>query len=423
MGFFDFFKKKNDTLQKKPDIHQPYYWEERSYMQIVPSSDEYVLDEGMLDRIGGIEGVTVKSFVMPTKELSGTLDIEYDQKNYEVVFFWADFTLPKMYQHQNQYFTDTEMDALKKANKALIYHIKFGEEPKKAYHLQLKLACAMVPDFMGLVDESAEKLMCPGWVKLAASSGTLPANDSIYTVQAISGKKGDVWLHTHGLARCGVTELEILDSDKDNYNNHYYVISTLAGRLLDGSDTTEPLLIGRLSNGGSIFAAPVLWNAALLKYPKNILGGIQDRKDGHNSITSIIFLTNESGEFCPVTDYNKILGENPLFFISSEETRRMSMLARERYDYLKTAFAMEETHILIKVGLPTAHGETPEHIWFELEEFTESGFKAVLTQEPYDVPDMHEGDKGEYTADDVTDWIIFNKQYGRITPETAYILN
>lgn len=422
MGIFDIFKKDGAESDKIPEIKPLYYWEESSYMQIVPSSDEYMLDDGMLDRISGIEDLRVLSFVMPTKEMSGTLDIEYHQKNYEVGFFWAEFALPQLYQHQNQYFTEKEMNALKKANKALVFHTKLGDVPKEAYHMQLKLACAMVPDLMGLVDESAEKLMCPGWVKMAARSYVLPANDSMYTVQAISAKNGEVWLHTHGLARCDLTELEILCSDKDNYNNHYYVISALAGRLLDGSTVSEPLLIGRLSNGGSLLVKPVLWNEGILKYPKKTLGGIADRKDGHNSKTSIVFVSSENGGLKPVSDYNAILGENPLFFISSEETRRMSMLARERFEYLKTAAAEEGTNVLIKVGLPTASGESPEHIWFELKGFTENGFRAELTQEPYDVPDMHTGDIGEYTVDDVTDWLVFSEKYGRVTPETAYLI-
>ena len=422
MGFFDFFKKSQSEPDVKPEIQPLYYWEKSSYMQIVPSSDEYLLDDGMLDRIGGIEDLKVTSFIMPTAELSGTLDVEYKEKNYEISFFWAEFALPKMYQHQNQYFTETEMNALKKANKALVYHTNLGDVPKEAYHLQLKLACAMVPDFMGLVDESAEKLMCPGWVKMAADSYVLPANDSIYTVQAVSAKSGSVWLHTHGLARCGVTELEVLCSDKENYNNHYYVISSLAGRLLDGADTSEPILIGKFSNGNPILVKPLLWNEGIFKYKKNVMGGLADRKDGHNSKTSIVFISEPDGRLNPVSDYNDILEKNPLFFISTEETLRMSMLARERFEYLKTGAKQEETTALIKVGLPTASGNTPEHIWFELKEFTENGFKAELTQEPYDVPDMHTGDIGEYTVNDVTDWMLFSKKLGRITPETAYLI-
>ena len=425
MGLFDFFKKSGDA-DKAALVKQPLgYWEESSYMQLVPPSDGYMLDEGILDRVGGIEGLDVKSFAMPATGSEGELLLDYGGEEYKVSFFWASFELPQMYRHNNQFFTEKEMQALKRVKKALVFHMKFGSEPKKSYHLQLKLACAMMPDLMGLIDESAEKLLCPRCVKMAARSYVLPANDSLYTVQAISAKNGEVWLHTHGLARCGITELEILCSDKENYNNHYYIISALAGRYLDGSvKEGEPVLIGRFSNNDPIVVTAVIWTEALGRYKANVSGGAADRRDGHNSETSIVFMCEENGLLSPVTDYNKILADNPLFFISSEETQRMSMLARERFEYVKTAAENDigEKQIIIKIGLPTASGETPEHIWFELESFNGDKFSAILTQEPYDVPDMHTGDRGEYTVDDVTDWMIFSKKYGRIVPETAYLL-
>ena len=71
-----------------------------------------------------------------------------------------------------------------------------------------------------------------------------------------------MWLHTHGLNRCGLYELEILKSDKENYNNHYYLISTLASHLLDKDDRTpEPgagVYIGMLNDRLPIVATYVL---------------------------------------------------------------------------------------------------------------------------------------------------------------------
>ncbi len=421
MGLFDFFKKKAET---KPLVQQPpQYWEESSYMQAVPSSDEYILDEGMLDRIGGIEGLTVKSFEMPAEKYEGNLVLDHEGEEYKVSFFWSQYELPQLYQHPNQFFAEDEINALKSVKKALTFYMKFGKDPQKSYHLQLKLAVAMLPDLMGLVDESAEKLLCPRWVKMAASSYVLPAYDCLYSVQAINEDKGEVWLHTHGLARCGITELEILNSDTENYNNHYYVISTYAGRLLDKSVAPdEEALIGRFSNGDAVAVKGLVWTEALAKYPRIAFGGAKDRQDSHNGLTSVIFICEDNGLLSPVDEYNDLLNDNPLFFISTEETARMSMLARERFEYMKGAARQGLGTVLIKVALPTEHGDTPEHIWFELKELTENGFRAVLKQEPYDVPTMHEGDEGEYTIDDVTDWMLLSEKLGRITPETAYLI-
>ena len=106
----------------------------------------------------------------------------------------------------------------------------------------------------------------------------------------------------------------------------------------------------------------------------------------------------------------------------------MKFMARDRFDILKK-FIQEnpENKALIKVGLPTdgedgePDYENLEHIWFELKEFTEDGFRAILTQEPYRVSSIKAGDEGEYTINDVTDWIIYTEEMS-IEPNTAYLL-
>ena len=47
-------------------------------------------------------------------------------------------------------------------------------------------------------------------------------------------------------------------------------------------------------------------------------------------------------------------------------------------------------------------------------------FKARLTQEPYNIPNLHEGDEGTYSIDYVSDWMIHTEN-GVISPETVYL--
>ncbi|MBP5732650.1 MAG: hypothetical protein J6W66_02320 [Lachnospiraceae bacterium] len=44
-----------------------------------------------------------------------------------------------------------------------------------------------------------------------------------------------------------------------------------------------------------------------------------------------------------------------------------------------------------------------------------------MTQEPYYVSGIKEGDVGTYSFDDVTDWLVFTKER-RISPDDAYLL-
>ena len=164
-----------------------------------------------------------------------------------------------------------------------------------------------------------------------------------------------------------------------------------------------------------------------LKEYKNLdLGGPQDREDGHNTKTSLIFLykseeDEENKVLTKVSEFNDLWGENPIFFISDEETARMKSLAMERFDYVKEEFKNKDNHIIIKIGLPVDDDGNFEHIWFELLEFVGDKFKAKLLQEPYDVKDIHEGDERTFTVEDVTDWIIYTPSFS-VTPGSAYLL-
>ena len=168
-----------------------------------------------------------------------------------------------------------------------------------------------------------------------------------------------MWLHTHGLNRCGLYELEILKSDKENYNNHYYLISALASHLLDKDDrTSEPgvgVYIGMLNDRLPIVATYVSWTKALDEYRSLVLGSADDREEGHNGRTAPVFIyTSEDdekkGRLRKVSEYDSMWGENPLFFISTRETNRMSALARERFGLVKYMAKKDEGSILLKLA-------------------------------------------------------------------------
>ena len=211
------------------------------------------------------------------------------------------------------------------------------------------------------------------------------------------------------------------------------MISALASHLLDKDDrTSEPgvgVYIGMLNDHLPIVATYVSWTKALDEYRSLVLGSADDREEGHNGRTAPVFIyTSEDdekkGRLRKVSEYDSMWGENPLFFISTRETNRMSALARERFGLVKYMAKKDEGSILLKIGLKTDSAEQAddrEHIWFKLLEFDGERFKGQLIQEPYDVSHMHEGDEGWFTVEDVTDWIIYLEEFS-VTPDTAYLL-
>lgn len=419
-----FFKKKPKVVEAPLG-----YWEEKSYMMAIMKDVDDDFLKKALDRIETIKGVKVKDNHYDVSKNVVYVTLSYQKDDYEVGFYIGGASIPEYYLNHNFLFTEDERKAILEANKAITIFMSFENDTRKDYHLQLKLAVALAPDMLGLLDESAEKMLPVKWVKTTASSNVLPSSKYMFTVQAVAGEDNKVWLHTHGLCRCGKTELEILESDKDNYGNHYNLINTYAMYLIDKKDFNPfetGAYIGCLINGTPVVTTCKSWVEGIYEYKNLSLGGLKDRANGHNSKTSIIFLyQSEEDEknkvLSKVSIYDKLWGDNPLFFITNEETNRMKLLAMERFSYVKKAFENKENQILIKVGLPLPEKGNFEHIWFELLEIKEDKFKAKLTQEPYNVDDIHEGDERWYTIQDVTDWIIYTPKMA-VSPDLVYLL-
>lgn len=406
------------------------YWEEKSFMLVIPANNNEDYLNNCFERISAIKGVKIKDKDFVVEKGLIRLILEYEDEEYEVGVYPGGISVPEYYLSKSFFFSEEEKEAILKAQKSLTIFMKFSDNYKKSYHLQLKLVVAMVPDLIGVMDESAEKMLPAKWVFMTAESNVLPNPKSLFTVQAVAGKNKEVWLHTHGLCRCGIPELEILESDEANYQNHYNLISTYAMHLLDKKNDLPNFevgcFIGRLINGYPVVVTSRSWTEGIREYKRLKLGNLKDRSGGHNTKTNIIFLyQSEEDEnnrvLSKISIYDKLWGENPLFYFSDEETFRMKALAMERFNYVKEAFKDKDNTVLIKVGLPLKEKGKFEHIWFELLEVKGKKFKGKLTQEPYDVPDMHTGDEEWYTVDDVTDWIVYTKDF-TVNPDNAYLL-
>ncbi len=406
------------------------YWEKSSYLLAIPEKEEEDLLKDSLERVAMIPGVEIKEKQLHAEKSLVTLRLVYENEEYEVGFYPGGVSVPEYYLNKNFYFSEEERKNLLKAHTSLTIYMKFHEDAKKSFHFQLKLAKALVPDLIGLLDESAEKMLPAKWVFMTAESKVPPNPKSLFTVQAVADKNNKVWLHTHGLCRCGIPELEILESDQENYQNHYNLITAYAMYLLDKKGDFDSfdkgVYIGHLINNHPVVVTSRLWTEGIKQYKHLKLGNLKDRQEGHNTKTNIIFLykseeDEKKGILSKVSIYDELWGENPLFFFSDEETERMKKLAYERFDCVKKAGENKENSVLLKIGLPLEEKGKFEHIWFELLEIKKDKLKAKLTQEPYDVSHMHTGDIGWYTKKDVTDWLIYTKDFV-VSPDNAYLL-
>ena len=404
-----------------------------SYMTAIPKNEEELKEpDVMITRIREIAGLTLIKAEMENEKLQ--LEASYNDTLYEVTLYPMEFgELPPFFRIQHV-LTQEEAAELETRNIGLCVDMVFAGDALASYHLQLKLIDAIFSGILAVLDESAEKIISGRWVSLAAASNVSPAPRYLYTVQAVSDGEGEVWLHTHGLNRCGVTELEILGSTQENYGEHYNIIETMAKRILELEkplEPEEPMFVARLSADDVLVATLLPWQDALKFYDENILGGGADRGEGHNGETSCIFVYVSEEDYARrtlshVSVFDEVLAENPLYMISTQETERMKALALERLPYLRRCTGNADAKILMKLGIlvddAENSGDNREHMWFELKEISDTSLVAELINEPYYVKKIKLGDVGEYPIHMITDWIILLPEQ-RITPDDVYLLD
>lgn len=418
--------------KKKRELKSGVIEKTVSYMMGVPRDDKTIEDPvKVIERLKNSNLFTVKDV-----EFNENLNVKilYKDEIYNIELIPETYEISGMYT-VNHHLTEENYKAITESEIGLTVAITFGNSNLDAYHLQLKILYAAVLDMVGVIDFCSEKILSSVWTKITSESPVPPSPDYIYSVQAISGEKNDVWLHTHGLNRCGSIEVEILDSDAENYKNHFYILQTLAKRVI--SDDTfineeEAFWIGRMNNGEDLVVTWIDYNEALKMYDEDIIGGAKDREESHNKDTGAvyIYLTEkdyEKKKYRHVSCVNEYISDNLLMMYTTEETLRMSILAMDRIKYFIDGINNEENQGIMKIGLEVDEEYKNEddifreHIWFHIKDINGLKAKGVLTQEPYYIKDLKSGTEMELDLNHLTDWVLYTNK-GQITPDSVYLL-
>lgn len=327
--------------------------------------------------------------------------------------------------------------------------VNFGPKPLDSFHFQLKLLASIVPDASLVIDFMSFRLLSGKWLSLTAASKIPPSPDYLYALHAVydeKDEKTEYWFHTHGLVRCGLVELEILNTTNGAQQMYDLVNHTVKRFLSDPVKEEEKFTAG--FDGLDINLTWIRWEEALKDFTNPILGGFQDR-DGdsnpHSEPSGILFAIEEGNLISPEI-YSSTLANNPILFVSTEETIRMSRLAKERFPYFLTIF---EKHIkqpaksflkkifgkkeenkkqwsfIVKFGLvvDNANNHTErEHLWFSVISANSKEVEGKLLNAPYWIASLKEGDIKTFPLEVLTDWIIYDAEGNQYTPDSVYQL-
>jgi uncharacterized protein YegJ (DUF2314 family) len=327
--------------------------------------------------------------------------------------------------------------------------MNFEGNTLQSFLFQLKVLNTIVPNASIVIDFSAYRLLSGKWLKMTAQSDVPPSPDYLYVLHTVYEEKEgktDYWFHTHGLLRCGIVELEMLNFGSGP-QQMYDLINNVVKMFL-----SKPIKENEIfTTGYDGMNINLIWlrHEEIMKdLPSTILGGGKDRvgKDNPHKEPSGILFGVEDGNFVSPEIYASSLAQNPIYYISNEETYRMSELAKERYTYFVSLFNKHAAKnkksffqrifkrkedddkrqpFIAKLGLTVDNANSAtekEHLWFEVLSCTDNKIKGKLLNQPYWISSLNEGDINTYPIELLTDWMIYDSDGNRYTPDSIYQL-
>lgn len=333
-------------------------------------------------------------------------------------------------------FRDEDGEAVLAAHHGLLVSTTIGEPVLERFHEALKAMAALAPEAVALHDQGAQVWRPRTWIEDAVRGLSPPSPLSLFSLHAVRGDDDRVWIHTHGLVRCGTIELEILDVAKEQSGPLSHLINTAALMLIErgAPDPEQPFEVGR-----DMRVAWRPWNEALEDAGPLSAGGMDDRPDHDFLVGSLYVPTDRKTGLLrrrpvrlSVAEYVPLIEGNPIFYISAMETRRMTMLALERFKAfrsLEKRFRDDgEWTFLVKLGyaVDEQYADDPaypsnEHLWFEVHAVDQARVDATLINEPYAIARMGEGDRDWHAVDELSDWTI-QSPLGSFGPDRVGLL-
>ena len=301
--------------------------------------------------------------------------------------------------------------------------------PLDRYHAQLKVLSWLAPEAPAVLDVSAADVRPASWLREVANSNVPPHPNALYSIHCVERQKeSTVWLHTHGLERCGRSELEMLDIPREAVYEMSLILNATAHMLLDGGDPKpgEHIFPAR---GMPLVALPL--EDAFRHVRRRCHGGPSDRDQLHLEATRRVLLAPSTRKrdlllgrkFQSPKIYQNLFSSHPAFYVTDLQTYRMASLAQERFGRFRALFNQFSDHpafrFLVKLGFDTAssQGHNREHLWFDIHQLlSENKIDATCLNQPHDVPTLEEGLRGTWPLSLMTDFTVLSPS-GQTSPE------
>ncbi|MCC6466374.1 MAG: hypothetical protein IT463_13630 [Planctomycetes bacterium] len=283
-------------------------------------------------------------------------------------------------------------------------------DPNEAYHRHLRVAEA-AGEGLASACFDVQSLCFRSLTTLheLARCEVPPAPEQLFQVHVVGDENGPAWLHTHGLRRFDLPDLELLQVPRERTDDAHTALCWLTAYILHDY---IPSAGCDVAFGVNIETRLKPLPAAADQLPADTPGTGADRDADHGGWRlALTDLAPAETSLCP-TLLQQVQGD-PIFWLSTEENDRRARLARARFGLAAAAFLstqFEERHLAVKIGVPAdsegtnhqallAAGEVPEglnreHMWFTVLALRGKFVRGRLDNTPVYATYLAEG--GEY---------------------------
>lgn len=322
------------------------------------------------------------------------------------------------------------------------------ENPVEYVMIQLAVLNAIAGESYAVFDAITANYFSGSWLAEMAESLTPPNPTLFFTIHAIGDRddkdENNYWLHTHGLLKFGLPELEIVKGHKNSLYIYQNLINSTALQLFDDNQNwqQEKILVAYTENT-PIYVSFKPWQEAitsnLLVEKKGIFhkktipftGDLTDRDEYHSKPSLVIF-ANIDDHIQELSKHSSVLNDDNhmMTYLPSSETNRMASLASEKFNWIAECFTKhppeaDNWEYITKIYCPNQDDEDEygEHMWFNLLEIDHETLKVELLNEPFNLPEFKAGEIYHLPISMMTDWKIYSSPWQTaIAPDDIFIL-
>ena len=205
------------------------------------------------------------------------------------------------------------------------------------FQTQLRVVEAVsVPGLIAVYDDNALVVRSGKQVKELVRSSIPPRPATLYAIHEMEGKAG-MWLHTHGLTRLGIPEIELLGLNPSDVQEGYDLIDAVVDVIFGGG---EPDPDGVITVGEDMEVRLMAFKDALSVLPADVVASRteHDVEEEDHRDPRIVILSRERND----TPHELLerLRNDAVLFKSREETDRQRLLAIERFGVFGQLFAI-----------------------------------------------------------------------------------